>query len=95
MQVDVARLVAFVKSPLLLEGKASHTSPGDQAIGETIGRVVEMTTRDVGLSPVSVSPENDRVKVHAAATGSNQLYSHRTPVGFYLVAAALQHADSG
>ena len=95
MQVDVTRFVAFVKSPLLFERNTSHAPSSDHALRETVGRVVEMTTPDVGLSPVSVRPEDDRVKVRPAAASRNQLDSHRAPVGLDLVAAAPQHCNSG
>jgi len=50
VEVDVTRLVAFVKSPLLFERNTSHAPSSDHALGEPIGRVVKMTTPDVGLS---------------------------------------------
>jgi hypothetical protein len=44
VEVDVTRLVAFVKSPLLFERNTSHAPSSDHALGEPIGRVVKMTT---------------------------------------------------
>ncbi len=95
MQVDVTRLVAFVKSPLLFERNTWHAPSSDHTLGKTIRRVVEMTTPNVGLSSVSVRSEHDRVKVHPPAAGSNQLDSHWAPVGLDLVAAARQHLNDG
>ena len=95
MKIDIARLIAIVESPLLLGRKASHTLPGDQPFIEPIRRVVEVTTTDVGLLPVSFSPEDDRVKVHPAAARSNQLDPNRMPVGLYTVAAAFQRPKRG
>jgi hypothetical protein len=79
VQVGVTRLVALVKSPLLSERKTSARTSTDYALGEAIGRVVEMTTHNVGLSSVSVRPEHDRVKVHPSAARGNQLDSHGSP----------------
>jgi hypothetical protein len=92
VQVGVTRLVALVKSPLLLERNASYGPSTDHALGEAIGWVVEMTTSNVGLSSVSVRPERNRVKVHSSAARGNQLDSQGTPVGLDSVAASSSQA---
>jgi hypothetical protein len=95
MQVDVPGLVAFVKSPLLFERKTPHPPSSDHALGEAMGRVVEMTAAKVGLSAVSVRPEHDRVKVYPSPARCNKLDAHWTPVGLYLVADAPQRPNGG
>jgi hypothetical protein len=88
VQVGVTRLVALVKSLLLLfERNTSHGPSTDHALGKAIGWVVEMTTSNVGLSSVSVRPEHDRVNVDPSGARGNQLDSHGTPVGLDSVAA--------
>jgi hypothetical protein len=56
VQVDVARFVAFVKSPFLFERNTSHAPSSDHARGETTVRVVEMTTPMSACRPCPSDP---------------------------------------
>jgi hypothetical protein len=56
VEVDVTRLVAFVKSPLLFERNTSHAPSSDHALGEPIGQVVKMTTPMSACRPCPSGP---------------------------------------
>ena len=80
-----------MKAQLHIAGQARYAHAAKSALVERLGRIVELSTADIGLAAVTGRVENHRVNIDPTAALGDELNTNRSPIGFHAVTPALQN----
>jgi hypothetical protein len=91
--VVVSRLIAGMEPQLLIDGKTRDRNALDRPGGEAVTWILEVAAVDVGLAPVTVGVEDERVEIDPTAGLGDQFNANGAPVGLHRKAAKFESCD--